>query len=124
MDGDFTDKKMIESCIDKIQKAGLDKPFPLKYTCKKFKSTKMNFVSLFVGDYEQDAIWMHMGPLYVQVVSKIDKKKAKEYTLKYKSLIEKHKNFLEVFDSKGEVFKTLFYYSDESMLWAANYLSL
>jgi hypothetical protein len=78
----------------------------------------------FTKNYEVNSIWMHIGPLYVKLVKKIDKKLAKKYIDSYTKLIEKHKNFLEVFDSKGNIYKTPFYYSDEGMLWAANYLNL
>jgi len=39
-------------------------------------------------------------------------------------LIETNRNFLELFDNKGKPFKSKFYHADESMLWAANYLTL
>ena len=54
----------------------------------------------------------------------ISDKKAKDYKKKYKELIEKHHNFLELLNSDESPFKSKFYYSDESMLWAANYLTL
>ena len=53
-----------------------------------------------------------------------DEELAEEYKQKYKANIEKHKNFLEVFDAKGKPFSTPFYYCDRGMLWAANYLTL
>ena len=46
------------------------------------------------------------------------------YDTFYKNLIEKHGNFLEVFDANGKPFSTPFYYCDSGMLWAANYLVL
>jgi len=112
--GVFTDKKMFKNCVDSIKKAGLDKPIPLKYSTG--KKLKMNIVSKFVSNYEHDAIWMHMGLLYAQLV--------KGYKPKYKKLIEKHSNFLEVFNPDGTPFRSKFYYADESMLWSANYLTL
>jgi len=48
----------------------------------------------------------------------------KEYIEKYSELIEKNGNYLEVFDPDGTPFKSAFYYADEGMLWAANYLAL
>jgi len=121
----FTDTEMLKKAAAKIQEAKLDVPFPLKYTNKEdSKKVNMNFAEKFVPDYERDSIWMHMGPLYVQLIKKIDKKKAKEYKNKYKNVIEKHHNFLEIFDKDGKPFKSKFYYADEGMLWAANYLTL
>ena len=65
-----------------------------------------------------------MGPLYIKLLNTIDEKQAKKHINTYTKLIEKHKNFLEVFNPDGTPFKSPFYYSDESMLWAANYLTL
>ena len=77
-----------------------------------------------ISGYEQSAIWTHMGPLFIEVVAKIDKGMARKYLLQYKETIEKHGNYLEIFDRKMKPFTSPFYYSDESMLWAANYLAL
>jgi hypothetical protein len=122
--GVFDDKKMLRKAIESMRKVKLDEPFPLKYCRNDLKEHEMIGTEMVVKDYERDAIWMHMGPLYVELVKKIDKKHAQEYIKKYTEVIEKHGNFLEVFNPKGEVYKSPFYYSDESMSWAANYLTL
>ncbi|MBR9691351.1 hypothetical protein GOV06_01060 [Candidatus Woesearchaeota archaeon] len=122
--GVFTDKAMLKKAVEQIQLNNLDEPFPLKYTDKKHKHHKMLFIEKFVPNYEGNAVWMHMGGLYVQLVKQIDPKKAVEYKRKYKEIIEKYHNFLEVFDSNGKPFKSRFYYADEGMLWASNYLTL
>jgi hypothetical protein len=121
--GIFTEKTMLKKAVKKMQETKLDEPFPLKYSTAKNKHNFI-FVEKFVPNYETNTCWMHMGPLYVQIVKKIDKKKAKEYKKKYKELIETNRNFLELFDNKGKPFKSQFYYADESMLWAANYLKI
>lgn len=118
----FNDKRMLKNSISAIQKEGLDKPFPLKYTTENNK--KKNLIRVLVSNYEGNVSWMHMGPLYVQLVKQIDKKKAKEYIDIYTKLIEKHKNFLEVFNPDATPFKSPFYHADEGMLWSANYLTL
>ena len=120
--GVFTDKKMMASAFNSIHKAGLDKPFPLKYSIQDDK--KKNFVSLFSSNYEGSSLWMHMGLLYVQMMKKVDMKKHKEYLKTYTGLIKQHKNFLEVYNFDGTPFKSSFYYSDESMLWCVNYLTM
>ena len=118
----FTDKNMTKSAIQSIQKEGLDKPFPLKY--EKGRIQKMIFLDFLNENYEGNSIWAHMAMPYIEVVSKIDRNKAKEYIEKYSELIEKNGNYLEVFDPDGTPFKSAFYYADEGMLWAANYLAL
>ena len=117
------DKDMLNSVMTEIHRAGLNEPFLLKYTNSREKG-KFIWQEIFLRNYESDAIWMHMGPLYVKLLQDVDPKRAEEFKKKYAELIEKHKNFLEVYTSKGKPFSTPFYYCDSGMLWAANYLML
>jgi len=119
--GVIQDTEMRKQALSSIEQANLDKPFPLKYTTTK---TKMIWQEIFVRSYEQDSIWMHMGPLYVQVLKQVDEELALHYKQAYIQLIEKHKNVLEVFDAQGKPFCSPFYQSDAGMLWAANILVL
>lgn len=117
----FSDQDMLEKAIQSIEQEKLDIPFPLKYS---IKHQKMIFQEFVVPNWETHAIWCHMGPLYIQILKKINPSKAQQYIEKYKDLIETHKTVFEVFDSNGNPYKSLFYYSDEGMLWAANILKL
>ena len=65
------DKEIIHSAIDQIHSAGLDEPFPLKYTANR-RDVKFIFEEVFLRNYESDAIWMHMGPLYVKLLLEHD----------------------------------------------------
>ncbi len=122
--GVFDDKKMLRSCITSIQKEGLDKPFPLKYHLKEKGDHKMRLYDLIVNDYETHSVWAHIGMLYIGLVSKVDKKLAKEYLWHYKREIERYGTFLEIFDEKGDAFRTPLYITDEGMVWSAQYLVL
>jgi hypothetical protein len=121
--GIITDKEMLKKSLTSIEEAKLDEPFPLKYTASR-KQRNFIWQEFFLRNYESSAIWLHMGPLYAKLLQSVDKKKSREIKDKYTALIEKHGNFLEVFDSKGKPFGTPFYYCDRGMLWAANYLTL
>ncbi len=121
--GIIDDQQMLKSSLHQIQAAGLDEPFPLRYTQDR-RNIHFIWQEIFLRNYESSAIWMHMGPLYVKLVKRVDFEQAREYKEKYTELIEKHRNFLEVFNSKGRPYGTPFYYCDRGMLWAANYLGL
>ena len=120
----FNNKQMLKSTIKTIQEKNLDKPYPLRYYYQKKINQKIIYVDFFAKNYERDSVWPQMGLIYISLVSKVDRKKAEYYMNQYKALIEKHKNFLEIFDSKGNVFKSPFYYADESMLWCCGYIDL
>jgi hypothetical protein len=120
--GVFTNKSMIKTSIKLLVKEKLDTPLPLKYSVPDVWHPII-FYEL-VKNYQGSTIWTHMGPLFIQLVKKIDKKKAEEYKKRYKNIIEHYGNYLEVFNEDLTPFETVFYNSDESMLWAANYLDL
>jgi len=119
--GVFTDKKMFKSCLKQMQKAKLDKPFPLKYSSSKEATTKTLWYEKLAGDYERDVVWMHLGGCFVDVVKKFDKKQFQKYIKQYTDLIENYGNYHEVFNPDGTPFTTKYYVSDDSMLWAAKY---
>ena len=116
-------QEMLEKTIKKVQEAGLDNPFPLKYTAKRNEAV-FTIQELPLYNYEGSSIWTHMGPLWIKLVKEVDKKKAAEYTKAYCTWIEKHQNYLEVFTPAGKPYGTPFYRCDSGMLWAVNYLGL
>lgn len=120
----FTEKNMLKSALAKIQEIGLDKPFPLKYYNSKEKKQKMIIWDKIIRNYERDTIWWHMGPLYIELVKKIDKNKANFYIRQYKQIIEKYGSYLELFNPDGTPYIKLFYIADESMLWASMLLEM
>jgi hypothetical protein len=117
-------KHIFQLCMKSMDKARLTRPFPLKYTTKPDRIHRMHALEFFAGDYERDSIWLHLGLCFLDVVKRYDKARFRAYLEQYGSLIQKYKNFLEVYDAKGEPFKTQFYVTDESMLWVGKYLAL
>ncbi len=121
--GIFDDSKMLSSAIQAMQDAGLDKPFPLKYVSGNPKEKKI-FIEFLVSDWERNCIWPHMGPMFISLVKKIDEYEANTYFLSYKHLIQKNRNFYELYTPDGKPYKSLFYMADESVIWCANYLTI
>ena len=121
--GVFKDKEMLKSSIKAMQYKNLDKPFPLKYVGGSINEKKLWFEFL-VSNWEGKCVWSHMGPLFVKLVNRIDKKQAKEYQEMYKAVIEGNKNFFELYNPPGKPYRSLFYMADESVSWAANYLTM
>ncbi len=115
--GLIEDSDIFASCLRSIKKAGLDSPFPLKYTTKKYH--KFHFADLLAPNYEVNSIWMHLGLIYIEVLKKFRHGDFNKHVQTYLDLVKLHSNFLEVFTSKGKPYRSLFYISDESMLWSA-----
>ncbi len=121
--GIIKDEEMLRIALKSIRDTGLDAPFPLKYSSERGVASFI-FQEVFLRNYEGNAIWTHMGPLYIKLTKQVDPELAKQYTEKYTQLIEKHGNYLEVFSPKGKPYSSPFYYCDRGMLWACNYLTL
>jgi hypothetical protein len=119
--GVVTEKQILSKAIEALSHLRLDKPFPLKYGVT---HPELNFADLLVPDYERDTVWTYLGLLYIDIVSRVDTRQAKEYLEQYTDIIGKYGNVLELFDREGKPFKTLLYYADDSMLWASIYLDL
>src|SRR3989344_1864209 len=117
-------KKMFTSALKAIRRAGLDRPFPLKYSSQRNNAHSFILPELLIKDYESHSIWMHLGLCFLDVMRQQDPKQFAHYYGQYTRLIEKHRTFLEVFDSDGSPFKRTLYICDEGMLWAAKYLAL
>lgn len=120
--GIIKDDTMLKSALKEVHAAGLDEPLPLKYTNSR-KGVRFVPQEIFLRNYESNAVWTHMGPLYIKLLHQIDPGRAEGLKKKYGELIEEHGNYLEVFAANGKPFRTPFYYCDAGMLWAANWLT-
>ena len=121
--GIVASKIMMESAIASIHKARLDVPFPLRYSAKPAPQKRIT-LSFLTPNYEGNTIWTLLGGCYLHILKDADKKSFNIAMQHYASHIQQHKNFLEVFHPDGSPYASLFYYADEGMLWAVNYLAL
>ncbi|MBN3037024.1 MAG: hypothetical protein JW834_01120 [Candidatus Diapherotrites archaeon] len=101
---------MLERSLEVIRGLELDKPFPLMY--KRGRTS-----------YQVNTAWTNLGPVYMELVGRVDRELQSKYMRQYEELIEWHGNYLECFDAFGRPFWR-FYAADEGMLWAANFLKL
>lgn len=122
--GLIKDRKMLNRVIKAFEKHKFDKPMPLKYTHHAEEGINFHIVEIFLSGYEKSATWPQLGLMYISLIKKYDRKKAKRYMDKFKKVIESYKNFPELFTHDMKPFKTPFYYCDEGMIWAAMYIEL
>jgi len=121
--GIFKSVKMLKKAFGHIQHNGLDDPLPLHYT-KKTTHPRFILAEQLVPGWEASSIWPQMGLPYIELLMRIDKKKAKMFLDRYTQLIEQNKNFIEVYDDKGKPYKSILYSADEGLSWASMYLHL
>lgn len=115
-------RKMLRS----LRVAGLDEPWPLRYTNSqdaKSEQVGMHFSSFFAHGYQTDSIWMNIGLCMLDVLADENPKVARKHHERIGKLIEQHGTFFELYDKKGRPFITPFYAADEGMLWCAQWLA-
>lgn len=117
----FKNKKMLKKSLLLIQRKSLNNPIPLKYESENSK-TKFIWQDMFVSGWEKKTCWTMLGMAYIDILSSIDKNKAKKHIMQYKELIEKN-GFVEVYDEL-KPYSSFFYSSETKMLWASMYLYL
>ena len=120
--GVFNSRSKFKSCLEAMQRAKLDRPFPLRYSSR--HASNLIFLDNFVSGYEDTTVWTHLGMCFLDVIKELRKSELRPYLEQYARIIEQNRNFLEVFDESGKPFQTRFYYSDEGMVWASKYLYL
>jgi hypothetical protein len=121
--GVITDKSIMRKAFGSVRKAGLDKPFPLKYTAERMPADVLA-QRIFAPNYEGNTIWAHMGLLYIAKLKEIDKDYARVCVSWHRDLVERYGTFLEVYEPDGRSpYRSPFYVADEGMLWAANLLT-
>ena len=122
--GIFTEKEMMRRAFRAIEEVGLDKPFPLRYTCKRYKRQRMLIYEILARNYERTTIWNHIGLMYVSLLKQVDRKRHRKSIEDYKDVIGKHKTFLEVYNPAGKPYKSLVYTCDEGILWSSMLLEM
>jgi len=121
----FLDSKLtLKKCITSLEQAQLTTPFPLKYQAVQHTKEKRIWQANLVVQYETHSIWMHMMPLFLCLVKHVDENSFTKYLKLITTLIEREKNYLEVYDHLGKPLRNPFYVSDEGMIWASMLLAL
>lgn len=121
--GLFNDQKMITKSFESMESIGLTDPYPLKYSAFR-RGPFVKLVNFFTPNYQGDTIWAQNGLIFLGLTAQTNKRKFTKYFNIYKSLIEKHRNFIELFHSNGTTYRTFFYKADEGMLWCSMFLDI
>src|SRR5262249_26295715 len=120
--GVITDQKMMKKAFKSIQKYKLNQPFPLKYQVDYHRKFEHPINSFIFPNYNAgNSIMTLIGPLYIELLTRVEPQRAKRELKKMKSLIEQHGTYAEVFtpDGKQPLQGKFSIQSDTGMLWAA-----
>ena len=117
--GAVTDKAMMQSSMRAIQGAGLDRPIPLRWTAVPVEKTRNNLTRLFAPNYQGNSCWTLLGGVYLRVLEMAEDQAFEETAKLYHDLIDRERTCLELYHPGGMPYETLFYRTDEGMLWSA-----
>jgi hypothetical protein len=114
-----TSKKMLASVIEQLERTGLTNPFPLRYAPSGVRE-RMIPIAFLVPQWENDAVWSHMGLLYLQVIKDRAPQRFVEHRDAYTRVVARDKTLFELYTPHGQPYTSWWYMADEAMLWAAN----
>lgn len=122
--GLIKDKARFTKVLKGFRDNALDSPFPLRYFNRKTKEHRMLWTEFLVPNWEMDTVWGHLGMLFLETLERYNKSALKGYLEKWKGVIERDQNFIEVHHPEGRPYKSLVYAADEGMLWSSIWLRL
>ncbi len=115
--GVIKDDEKARICVRMLHESGMDRP-PLAYSAPGRKS-RVIWQNIFVGGWEEQARWLQLGLMYAVVAKSVDKTIYEQAKSDILDLIKRDANVLEVYTPGGKPYRSLFYHSDEGMLWGA-----
>ena len=118
-------KSLAEKTFNYINKAELNKFYPLQYCQEDYKFRfRLGMGKLLMPNYTGTSIWTWHATFYLHTLAKY---KHPDYTQQYENfsrLIERHGTYPELVNPDGSWFKTPIYRSDPGMVWAALFITL
>ncbi len=108
----------------RVKEEGLDEPLALRYEGGIGGRTRMRRAELLVPGWERGCVWLHLGTLWISVLTRLDEEEARRQLARHDALIGRLRHYPEVLTPKGEPYRSAFFHADEAMLWAANHLVL
>lgn len=120
------DDQMKRRALDTLDARGFAQPIPLRYFERPLPEAELPVPRMFTPNYQGDPSWTQLGPAYLQVLAGVDRTKMEQQRDAAAALIERDRNYLELYTTDAQPYRgrSLFYYADQGMIWAAMFLDL
>lgn len=123
--GVVDDAQKAGKTFDYIEKAGLNKLYPLQYSEQPdLFHYRFGMGKLLMPNYTGTTIWTWHGTFYLHLLKKYDRPEYNQQLSHFASMIERHKTYPELLNADGSWYKTPIYRGDPGMVWAALFLEL
>jgi hypothetical protein len=110
--------------LARMDRDGLNSPWPSRYGTGTSGRRRMILLHR-VNPWQADAVWTCLGLHLLETERGLAPERFEADLARYSALVERQRCFPEVIDSgTGELFRSRFYTSDDSMIWAANLWAL
>ncbi len=123
--GIIDDAEKAGHTFDYIQKAGLNKLYPLEY-CNQPDVFHYRFTmgKLIMPNYTGTTIWTWHGTFYLHLLKRYGRPEYEQQRAHFAAMIERHGTYPELLNPDGSWYKAPFYKADPGMVWAALFLEL
>lgn len=119
--GAVPDNLGLDLALAVLQRAGLNRPLPLRYATRREAALEDPVQRLFVPDYQGTSVWTSLGGIYLALLARVDPPAARAGLAAYARLIERDGTLREVYT--GELLpyrgRLGLFLADEGMLWAS-----
>jgi hypothetical protein len=123
------EQKYFARSIEYIQKAGVDKPFALKYQAEAGGRHQFFLPRISMASYQQDAIWSHWGMEYIKTLLLLHKytgehsylTAADKHIEAYEKAMLRDGGYPELYDRNGDFFETPAVRSIRQTGWVIGY---
>ena len=124
--GIFEDREMWRRAFGVLEAGGFTQPVPLRYFQRRLPEAELPVPRAFTPNYQGDPSWTQLGPAYLHLLREIDRPKMEKHRANMAALIERDRNYLELYDTNGKPYRgrAFLYHADEGMIWASMFLDL
>ncbi len=118
------DADMANKTFAYIEKHGLNRPYPLRYTNKPSAFRYRLWAWTIMRNYAGTTIWTWHGAFYLQLLKRYKHPDYAAQLASFEYMISHYGTFPELLNPDGSWYKTPFYKGDQAMIWCAVYLAL
>jgi hypothetical protein len=122
----ISDGEMKRRALGTLESRGFARPVPLRYFERRLPDAELPVPRFFTPNYQGDPSWTQLGPVYMRLLSDVDRSKMEEHRAAMAALITRDGNYLELYTAEARPYRgrAFFYCADQGMLWASMFLDL
>lgn len=120
------DRHLVDATMDYITQAGINLPYPLRYSEKPSKPLRYRFGMgpWSMPNYTGNSLWTWHATFYLHILKRYERPEYATQYARFAELIETTGTYPELINEDLSWYKAPFYKADPGMVWAALFLEL